>query len=345
MNATTIPDAAINARSVATAANSLLRALRTDGDLDGALDRLELQAARSVGAHVQAFDNSATPRSEEEILAEALSQLGIGNTLLCAEAIAQRGRVATDLEASIRSLEDTADAIETLEAQPILTQGFDASPDGVDMGIADAASAALEEMAHAAGEVVTATLDKAFRPIFKLVPTAFTDLGDAFDIDIPGRLVRWGVRAVARGLDLVLQLVHVEAIERQRATVDSVLTRLGSGDDPAIIAGWFIGADSIRAELAVATDLGAERRELVDELVRLSARFVRLCRLLRRTALLVVGIAGLFALYPAAATHALVVTGVGLAIVLGTTIVLGRMYTGQSDLPGLRGVRLVLGAN
>ena len=125
-----------------------------------------------------------------------------------------------------------------------------------------------------------------------------------------------------------------------------MLTRLGSGEDPAVIAGWFIGADSIRAELAVATDLGDERRELVDELVRLGARFVRLCRLLRRTALLVVGIAGLFAVSAAAAPYALAVTGIGLAIVLGTTIVLGRMYTGRTDLPGgVRGIRLVLGAS
>jgi len=56
-----------------------------------------------------------------------------------------------------------------------------------------------------------------------------------------------------------------------------------------------------------------------------------------------VGLGGLLALLHVTLPHSLTVTTIGLALVLGAAVVIGRDYTGASDLPGrVRGVRLVL---
>ena len=344
MNAQALPRAATDARTIATAASSVLRAMRTGGDLDGALDRLEGQASRTVGRSVQGFDSGGEHgATEEDLVAEAISQLGIGTTLLCAEATVAAPQRADGLQAAVISLEDTAEAIDALQSEPRIAQGFDAVPGGRRLDVIEAALVALEEMSQAAGGVASAVLDKALQPLVKQVPQVLTDLDKELNLSIPGRLVRWGLRAVQRGLDLLLRLVDLAAIERQRATIDAVLGRLGRGEDSEVLAGWFIGADSVRAGLPAPDADNSIDDQRVDELVRLSARFVRLCRLLRRTAILIAGIATSLLTLNVTVPQAAAVTTVGLVLVLGVTVVVGRSYTGATDLPvGVRGVRLLL---
>src|SRR6266581_3593506 len=81
-------DAVQDARSVAAAASAVLRTIRNGEEgLDVALDRLEVQAVRVVGEPVRGFDAvGGAQLDDEDLLAAAMTQLGIGDTLLSAEA-------------------------------------------------------------------------------------------------------------------------------------------------------------------------------------------------------------------------------------------------------------------
>ena len=88
---------------------------------------------------------------------------------------------------------------------------------------------------------------------------------------------------------------------------------------------------------------GDGEANLVAELANLSARFGRLCRLLRGVVVALAGAASALALLHVTMPHVVPLTAAGVVLVLGVTIVLGRDYTGASDLPGpVRGVRILL---
>lgn len=347
MESTARTNSVQDARSVGNAASALLRKVRSgQGDVETALDRLELNAVRAIESPVQGFDTGPGGQpTDEDVLAVALSQLGIGNTLLAAESAVASPEQTDRLESAVLALEGTADALEAEDAESALVQGFDTSPGGVPLPLVDAARTALDEMASTAAEVATAVLDKTLQPIVQRVPDPLPSLGEELDLDIPGRLTRWGLRAVRRGLDLLLRLVDLQAIERVRGRIDQVLARLGQGEDGTVLAGWAIGADAVRASLTDRAPSEVGHSALVQELADLTERFLRLCRLLRRVAVVIAGLAATLALLHVTVPHALALTTLGLVLVLGAVVIVGRDYTGATDLPGrVRGVRLVVGA-
>jgi hypothetical protein len=342
MGALTI-QAVDDARAVGTAAQAMLYAIRSGtGDLDAAVDWLEVNAVRIVGDPVNRFDAPGEPPSEEDLLALAASQLGIGTTLVAAEAAAESTRHADRLDVAITALEGTADSLEMDNAGPAVKQGFDTAPHGTPLDVRAAAYAALDEMAGGAAEVATAVLDNTLKPVVERIPGPVRDLVDGLHLDVGGRLVRWGLRAVRRGLDLLQRLVDIDAIERVRARIDSVLERLGRNEDAGVLAGWAIGADAVRDEVA-RRNKPAERAELVAELADLTTRFVRLCGALRGVAIALAGLASVLALLQITLPHAGAITIAGLVLIIGATVVLGRDYTGSDDLPGrVRGVGILL---
>jgi hypothetical protein len=327
-----------NARDIGFAARALARAIRSGQDVEGASEALELDAARIVGEPVYGFDAEAAEASAEELLVTAQSELEIGKTLLAGEAAMTAPDHVDDLDAAAAALEKTADSAQLAEADAVM-YGFDA---GAVTTVREAAATALDEMAMAAGDVTTALLDRALKPIVGRVPESLRNLDKDLDLDIAGRLARWGLRAVRKGLDLLRRLVDLDVVERMRDRIDDVLARLGRGEDASVLAGWVIGADVVRAEAAKSSD-DDDRDDLVAELAQLTARFVKLCRLLRGVALTVAGLATALALIHVALPHAAAVTGIALVLVLGAVIVLGRDFTGASDLPGpVRGVLVLL---
>lgn len=344
-----VDSAAADARSVASAATSFLRSVRSpERDLDTSLDRLEIQARRAIETSEHGFDSSTEPVSDEVVLAEALAQLGIGVTLITAESAAEGPEGADQLEHAVTELEATASALETGAAVEGLVRGFDATPGGVALEVDDAALQALEEMSAAAGGVADTLLDKARKPLLKVIPEQFADPLARYGQEIGGRLLRWGLRAVQRGLELVLSLVDVAAVERVRDSLDLVLAGLDRGEAPHVLMSAAIGAQRVRSELATtpSSPPASEEGQLatVEDLVVLTDRFARLCSILRKVAAAVAGLAAALALLQLTLPHATAVTLAGLALVLGAVVVIGRDYTGASDLPGrVRGVRLVLG--
>lgn len=328
MGALTI-QAVDDARAVGAAAQAMVHAIRSGGgDLDAAVDWLEVNAVRVVGDPVDRFDAAGEAPSDEDLLALAASQLSIGTTLVAAEGAVESAQHADRLGAAVVALEGTADALEVRAAGPGVTHGFDTAPGGTPLDLRAAAHAALDEMAGAAADVATAVLDKTVAPLVERIPGPVRDLVDGLQLDVGGRLARWGLRAVRRGLEILQRLVDVDAIERARARVDGVLARLGQGEDADVLAGWAIGADAVRDEVDRRTR-AARRAELVAELAALTARFVRLCAALRGVAVALAGLASVLALFQVTLPHAGAITLAGLVLIVGATVVLGRDYTGD----------------
>ncbi|MEV6495676.1 hypothetical protein AB0M20_44730, partial [Actinoplanes sp. NPDC051633] len=333
MNTATLDYWIERTRSIGSATSALARAIeRGDTDLDRAVDRLEIQARTAVEDSTRGFDaaSGAAP-SDEERLVGALSQLQIGNALLTAESAIASGDAA-GLRSAVASMDRTADAIEVSAAAPALVHSFDIARDGVPLNVLEAAHTALDEMVEGAAGVTTALVTEVIKPLTDRVPEAIKQLGSELLLDLPGRLARWALRAIRGGVNLLLRVVDLQAVERMRDRIDGVLARLGRGEDPAVLAGWAIGADVVRAGLAGGT--APDRAGLVSELAELTDRFGRLCDVLRRVALAVTGLAATLSLFQVVVPHAVPVTSAVLLLVLAATVVLGRDYTGATDLPG-----------
>lgn len=328
-------DSVGDVRSVARAVQALARTVRSGGDVERAADRLELNARRAVDVSERGFGPEEAPE-DDELLAVALTQLSIGSALCQAEHTFLTRNGATALDSVSSSLESTADLLENLEAPPAQVLGFD-SVDGLNQSVLEAGQATLDEMAASAADVAAATLNRLAKPIIDRVPD---DLKENLGADLPGRLAGIALRAVRRGLELLQRLVNLELVERIRADIDNVLDRLGKGQDRTVLAGWAIGVTSVRAGLVEPADgAGTALRRELDEL---AARFAKLCKLLRRIALVVAGLGATLAFIHVTLPHAAAITAIGLVVVLGAVIVLGRDYTGANDLPGrVRGVRLL----
>jgi hypothetical protein len=333
-----------DARSISSAANALLKAIH-DGDdaRDVALDRLELRAKLADDGQIQGFDAAAEDITDEDLLASVSTQLGIGMTLLAAESALTEPGAADALASASTSLADSADYVESDAAHRASIQGFEVSPGGVPLGLYSAAYAALDEMSDAAAHVVTALLDKALKPVVNQIPAQISATWHELNLNVTGRLARWGLRAVRRGLDLLLTLIDLPTVRAMRSTIDQVLSRLGHGEDAQVLAGWVIGAESVRAEFSGTADTPPQLGR-ATELAQLADRFSRLCGLLSRIAAIIAGLTAGLGIVHMVLPHALAITTVGLAIVLGIVIAYGRSYTGTSELPiGVRGVRLIVG--
>lgn len=337
--------AVMEARSVASAAAALTRALRNDpDDVMDAAEQLELQGTLAVEASSSGFDTGDSEASDEDRLAASVSSFGIGLTLVAAEASATDGN-PDYLAHAVDSLERNTDELEAGGVEAPGPDHFDTQPGGTPLTPHAAAMAALDEMVSSAANVATSILDNAMKPLVSKLPEAVTDVLSQLQLNIGGRLASLGLRAVRRGIDLLLTIVDLNAINTARARIDDLLTRLGQGQDAAVLTGWVIGADEVRgiAARAAARPEVPGDQDLVQEIARLAERYSQLCTSLRRIAVALVGLAGMLALLHVTLPNSVAVTTIGLALVLGAAIVMGRDYTGATDLPGrVRGVRLVM---
>jgi hypothetical protein len=345
--------AVANARSISGAADAFMRALGTgETNAERAADRLERQAESVMGDSVAAFDSTqqgeAVP-SDEELLAQSLSQFSIGLTLVAAESAASDGTRTEGLRDAIATLDRTAAAIEAGGSDESVVRGFDTHPHGERLSVHDAAFVALDEMAGTAATVTIALLSRTLKPLNEYLPGDLGNTLTKLNTDIAGRFVPWGLRAVRSGLDLLLSMVDLPAVESVRNRIEQVLDKLGQGSDSAVLTGWAIGVEDVRHTLDAAqvTEASAENDDLVARLAELATRYSSLCKLLRQIAMVVTGLAAALALLNVTWPHSLAVTTACLVLVLGAVIVLGRDYTGASDLPGrVQGVRfLVLSSN
>lgn len=257
-----------DARSVGAASKALPRTIHIgEGDLDSALDRLEVHAVQAVGNSVHWFDFDATggvEPTEDGLLVAASSQLGmgIGTTLLSAEAAVEPPRRLDRLESAVVAFEDTAQVLEADDAGPALVHGFGTSPDDSPLGVIDTASAALDEMAVAAADVATAVLDKI--AIVERVPAPLRDVGPAAQ-DKPveeGWIHDFSQQAVDH-FDSMLT-IRLYDMDRWKASGEWLKALSGRGSDPS----WAQIDDAVSDNLTAAWRLrlvdGAKLDKLAD---------------------------------------------------------------------------------
>jgi len=202
-----------------------------------AAEQLELQATLAVDASVAGFDSSEGEAPEEDRLAASVSSFSIGFALVAAEASSSDGN-ADHLARAVELLERNTDELEAAGAPTPAADHFDTEPGGVALSPHAAALAALDEMASSAADVATSILDQALKPLVDKLPDPVPDVVEQLQLNIGGRLASLGLRAVRSGLSLLLTLIDLHAVSQARDRINDLLSRLGQGNDPAVLTGW-----------------------------------------------------------------------------------------------------------
>lgn len=359
-----VGDEAQSARAVADAAALLEESIRDGGEPDEyALEQLERIAAEQIdGAETlsrQGFEPldtgtaGETDTDELAMLAAVVTQLGIGTTLLAASREVDSDSGGT-LATAVAELTETADALDALEARSaVQRQGFEAGP------ASPSVDAAVEKLRESAGRVLDDIVDAAA----KTTSGAFTETADLIPgklaeavrklgekLDLGGhlkRLVRLGLRAVQRGLDLFAKMFSTDLLKGARAQVQELYDRLGRKEPGPAVLAWLVGSDDVRGKLATAVVIpGAEiaRIDLTTAAVdRLGERFGDIGELTLGLVRGIVGVGAALTILQIAVPHLSMITAGALTLVVSGVLLLALDYVGARPVLGsVRGVQLVV---
>jgi hypothetical protein len=363
--ASSVLDEARSTRAVAVSADLVWRSLESTGGVDSyAVEALE----RIAATHLDEADSRArqgfepgpdagpdVARTEAAVLAAVVSNLAVGETLLAAGRAVGEGAGPADpayLSAAVADCELTADSLERLDAASVvLAQGFDAAPVGDPAQAADrlraAVGQALEQIAQRAGEVTTRAFSSSAAIVPEKIRELVAQLGQRIDLGAHvGRLVRLGLRAVQRALDLFARLFPGDLLRRAGADVLVLHDRLAAHEPGSAVVGWLVGADSVGGRLDVVLAHPTEPARLdaaTAEVQRLSARFAGLMDLATDIVRLTAGAGALLAVVGLAVPHLpLLVAGALLLVVAGVVLLAGDYVDARSGLGFVRGIGLVV---
>jgi hypothetical protein len=365
--ATTVLDEARSIRSVAAAAELVRESLAATGTADSyAVEALERTAATHIDDVAsrarQGFELDLTgspdraTQTEAAVLAAVVSNLAVGETLLAAGRAVGEGADPADpayLSDALADLDLTASSLERLDAASVaVSQGFDAAPAAADpAGAADrlriGVEQALEQIAQSASEVSTRALLESTAIVPDKIRELVAQLGERIDLgEYVGTLVRLGLRAVERALDLFARLFPEEMLRRASADVLALHERLAAHEPGPAVVGWLIGVDSVGARLEEILERHTEPARLdaaTVEVQRLSARFARLMDLAADIVRLTAGAGALLALVGLAVPHLpLLIAGALVMIVAGVVLLAGDYVDARNDLGFVPGVRVVI---
>jgi hypothetical protein len=360
-----------SARAVLDVARLLEESISAGGEPDAyaleALERVAVQELEGVeAAGRQGFESFGTGTDEERLagavdcLTAAFAQVSIGNTLLAAGKAAGEETGAADpaqFSAAVSELADTADVLDAVGARDAQQrQGFEAgtaspSVDAAVEQLRATAERVSEQIAGAAAATVTAAIDESI----KLVPEKWRDaaqkIGDKFDLgEHAGRLVRLGLRAVRRALELFTRLFPADALTKARDQVQVLYDRLASKEPAPATVGWMIGVEDVREYLkAFTAGTAVDRLDLATaEVERLGAKFTDVGELatglvkgIALAGALVGGLSLVFASF--GVPHLALVMAGALAVVVAGVLLFAMDYVGDRPVLGtVRGVKLVV---
>lgn len=374
-----VGDEAQSARAVAEAAGLLEESIRAGGELDEyAVEQLERIAAEHIdGAETlsrQGFEpldaeETEGAADELEMLAAAVTQIAIGNTLLAASRdvdLAVRREVAPaaepepDLEpgpalaAAVSDLTGTADSLDALAASPAATrQGFEPLPPSPN------ADAAVDRLRTSAGRVLDGIVDTttkttagAFTETIKLVPgklaEAIRTLGEKIELGTNlKRLVKLGLRAVQRGLDLFARMFKTDLLKGAQAQLQQLYDRLERKEPGPVVLAWLVGSDDVRGKLATAVvvpGVDIARIDLSTAAVdQLGERFTSIGKLTLGLVKGIVGVSAALVILQLAVPHLTMITASALTLVVAGILLLALDYVGARPVLGVvRGVREVV---
>lgn len=354
-----------SARAVADAARMVEESIRDTGEPDVyAVEQLERIAAEEIDGPqalarqgFEPLDAVEEPVGDVSQLATVVTQLSIGNALLAAGRAVGEGpdQLSTEpLAGAVAELTDTADALDALDARSAgARQGFQAdarsvSPEEAVESLTVAADGVLTSIV----QVATSAVAGAFTESVKLIPgrlgEAVGKIGEKIDLGShAGRLVRLGLRAVQRALDLFARLFPAELLAKVRTQVEALYDRLGRKEPGPAVVAWLVGADEVRELLRQAkarpdADPGGVD-DATAEVERLGARFVDLGELATGLVKGIVGVGAALAVLQVALPHLPVITAGALALVVAGVVLLSADYVGAKPaLRSVRGVKLVV---
>jgi hypothetical protein len=366
MMTSTVLDEAKSARSVAAAAELVRESLAATGTVDSyaveALERIATTHIDVAASHArQGFEPDPTAGAvgaaptETAVLAAVVSNLAVGEAMLAAGRAVGEGADRADpayLSGAVADLELTADSLERLDAASMaLSQRFDSASAADPAQAADRLRAgveqALQQIADSAGQVST----QAFTSSAAIVPDKIRELvgqlGERIDLgEHAGRLVRLGLRAVQRALNLFARLFPGDLLRRAGADVLALHDRLAAHEPGSAVVGWLVGVDSVRGRLdeVLAHDTEPARLDAVNaEVQRLSARFTGLMDLATDIVKLTAGAGALLAVVGVAVPHLpLIVAGALVMVVAGVVLLAGDYVDARADLGFVRGIRPVV---
>lgn len=352
-------------RSVANAALWLQRVAENPQSRTFAIERLEVEAARQLGelAAVESryfdtpdgADAAGLHAGDEDLLATALSQLEIGNTLVAAGRTLGEGGQADPslLDEAVRELRSSASLLEDQQAATeTVERGFETRRASPDLAAATdrartAAFSTLEQLAEGSSVVIV----DAFGIVTDRAPDraqeALQLLGEHAQLggeQWPGRLIRAGLKAIDKALATLKRIIpeHLYAAVRER--LQDLWQRVERQEPGPAVVGWLIGVESVRRQVDEA--LGAQSLDLSrldeasDALEALSGRFARNLQLVRRVVRAVAATGTLLGLAGMAIPHlALVIAGAAL-LAAAAVVLLAMDYADTGDLlrfvPGVR---------
>lgn len=288
------------------------------------------------------------------VLIAAVVQVSAGNTLIAAgQAVGETDTAADavgEYGVAVARLADVVDALDGLEAGAGRRQGFEAADASESVEAAlDRVRDAAERVADGIAATAAGTVTEAFKQTVKLVPEKIRDvadkIGDKVDLgQYAGRLVKLGVRAVQRALDLFTRMFPGGALAGMRDDVKVLYARLSGAEPIPATVGFVIGVDDVKAYLKL---YGGDRIEQLDkaaaDVEQLGTKYANLGKLATN---LIEGIAvagAVVALLQLAVPQLGLIVAGALAAVVAGVLLLAMDYVGDRPvLHTIRGVKLVL---
>ncbi|MFI5712845.1 hypothetical protein [Kribbella sp. NPDC051620] len=371
-----VEDEARSARAVAEAAGLLEESIRAGGEPDEfAIEQLERIAAEHIeGAETlsrQGFEpldgggeGDRTEADELDMLAAAVTQIAIGNTLLAAsrdvDLAVSRETAGPELDAepgptladALGDLNGTADSLDALTASPA-RQGFEPLPPSPNVDAAvDRLRTSADRVLDGIVDATTKTTAGAFTETIKLVPGKLADairtLGEKIELGSHlNRLVKLGLRAVQRGLDLFARMFKADQLKSAQQQLQQLYDRLDRKEPGPLVLAWLVGSDDVRGKLATAVAVPGVDIARVDlstaAVERLGERFTQIGKLTLTLVKGIVGAGAALAILQLAVPHLTMITAGALTLVVGGIVLLALDYVGARPVLGaVRGVREVV---
>jgi len=361
------------------AGHDVLGAIDDPRRRDDAVERLITVAESGVAGlasfSVQRFQSfEATDVAEEraeaseDVLATALGQLTIAQTLLSAAAATEQqdnarlapGGVVRAPEAESPSADTLRTALIAAGAVPaaLEAQDSDLTPPGP-VGVDDALKAALDALRDQVDEtldtVVTESAEAAKKPFTNLLGLApeqvkqgIKTLGERVKLGtITNRLFRTALWALDQGLAALGRLIPLHLLQTARTQVEQLYERLGKESALDVVVAAVLGVPKVREYASQAfgrPGLLAARLALGSaELIALTARYKNVMRVLDGIGTAISLIAAALAIVKLVVPHlALLVAGAH-ALVAAAVILVGIDYVDVYPGPTLvRGVQSIL---
>ena len=360
------------------AGHDLLAVIDDPLQRDDAVERLIIMAESGIAGlasfsvqRFQSFEGTDTAQerteASEDVLATALGELTIAQTLLGAAAatrqraggaepagdVAAAAPEAEALRASLIAARAVPAALEADAGEPAPASAGDARPsslsDAIDhlrKQVDETLDTVLSGSAEAAGKAVTGLLDLAPAAVKQTIET----LGERIKLGkIANRLFRAALWALDQGLAALGRLIPIPLLQNARSGVEHLQKLLRQEQPLDVVLAAMLGLPDVREYTSQALSrpglVASRLAACATELVALTARYKGVLRILQGIAVAISLIATTLAIVNVVVPQLALIVAGAQALVVAAVVVVGIDYIDVQPGPDLvRGVRTVLSA-